>query len=65
MIREQGCSHQEVVQHSSFLRTLFRIVTFVFSGEATEAVPFAFAHMEVFYYSMGAAIMVNTKSASS
>ena len=49
--------HQEVIQYSSLLGTLFGTATFVLSGEASAALPFAFAHVEVFYYSMGAAIM--------
>lgn len=55
--KEVGCSHQEVIQYSSALSTFFGVVAFVMSGEAPEAIPFATAKPEVYYYTVGASIM--------
>jgi len=55
--KEVGCSHQEVIQYSSALSTFFGVITFVASGEATEAIPFAMAKPEVFLYTCGASVM--------
>jgi len=55
--KEIGCSHQEVIQYSSALSTFFGVLTFVMSGEADEAIPFAIAKPQVFVYTIMASVM--------